>query len=136
MPVAFNDKLARWDALNTNLKPLLQQPEMAHLQKGQEEFERLVQRGFEIVAQQNQYVALSRQIVVEREELDQKASQLSDFLSVGLRHTFGARSQRLREFGVKPRVKRKSKKEEPKPPVETAPPAVAAASDHPATPTS
>jgi hypothetical protein len=126
MPVSFNDKLARWDALNTNLKPQLQLPEMAHLQKGQEEFERLVQRGFEIVAQQNQYVSLFRQIIVDRNELDQKASQLSEFLSLGLRHAFGSRSQKLREFGIKPRaaIKRKVK-----PPVETAPPTPAAESE-------
>lgn len=111
MPVTFNNKLAIWEALNTNLKPQL--ADLPHLQKGQEEFEVLIRRGFELVARQNQYTSLASQSVAERRLLDEQGTQLAEFLAAGLRHSFGVKSQKLREFGVKPRIRRRAKKEEP-----------------------
>lgn len=110
MPTSFNDQLARWDALNTNLKPQL--VDLPHLQKGQEEFEALLRKGFEIAAQQHHYTGLFRQIIVERNKLEAQAKQLADFIASGLRHAFGSKSQKLHEFGVKPRIRRRIKKEE------------------------
>ena len=111
MPVTFNNKLAIWEALNTNLKPHL--ADLPHLQKGQAELEALIRRGFELVAQQNQYTGLASQSVAERRQLDERGTQIAEFLAAGLRHAFGGKSQKLREFGVKPRIRRRAKKEEP-----------------------
>lgn len=126
MPTSFNDKLARWDALNTNLKPQL--ADLPHLQKGQEEFEALLRKGFEIAAQQHQYTGLFRQIIVDRNQLEARVTQLAEFLASGLRHTYGKKSQKLHEFGVKPLIRRKARKETPSPGEETSAPPVSPSS--------
>jgi len=126
MPRSFNDKLTRWEALNANLKPQL--TDLPNLQKGQEDLERLLQKGLEVVAQQNQYTGLARQAVAEREELEKEGDQLVEFLAAGLRHALGPKSVKLHEFGLRPRNRgRKPKKQEPTNGGTTEPPVVKSA---------
>jgi len=123
MPRSFNNKLARWDALNSNLKPHV--AELPNLQKGQEELERFLQRGFDLLARQDQYVGLARQVVADRLALEKEGDQLVEFLAAGLRHNFGPKSKKLHEFGLKPRNRgRKPKKAEPTDGGTTEPPVV------------
>jgi hypothetical protein len=113
MPVSFNDKLSRWEALNTNLKQQI--AELPHLQRGQEEFETLTRQCFEVVAEQDYHTGRKSQSVARRRVLEQQGNQLYEFLVAGLRHAYGPKSQKLREFGAKPRIRRSVKKEEPDP---------------------
>jgi hypothetical protein len=115
----LEDRLNRWEVLNANLKNHLE--EMPDMQPKQAEFEQIIEQDLTLAAQYNQLNATSRAILRQRRELAKKGNQLRNVFTAALRHRFGPESQQLNEFGVKPRVFRRKKKEEPKPELPASP---------------
>lgn len=101
----FQIQLSRWDALNTNLKPRLQ--ELPELGKVQKQLEETLAEGLTLAAQQNQLTAALRDLVVRRNELEQRGTGLRQYVEAALRHELGPKSMKLVEFDVRPRGRRR-----------------------------
>jgi hypothetical protein len=99
--IDLQNRLANWEVLNTNLKTNL--AALPELQAGQERLETYIAEGQALVALQSRLTAEVRDIGPNRLSLVRRGSQHREFLAAALRNTFGADSQRLIEFGVKPR---------------------------------
>jgi hypothetical protein len=113
--ISFQAQLTLWEVLNTNLKPHLDT--LPNLAKGQQDFEALITEGQTLNAQQSQLTGTLRDLIVRRKELERKGGVLREYLAAALRHELGPDNQKLREFNVKPRGRRKKAPAEP--PVET-----------------
>lgn len=113
--ISFQAQLTLWEVLNTNLKPHL--AALPSLTKGQQDFEGLIAEGQTLNAQQSQLTAALRAVIVQRKELERKGGILREYLAAGLRHELGPDNQKLREFNVKPRGRRRKAPAEP--PTET-----------------
>lgn len=131
MATNLEDRLNRWEILNANLKNHLE--DMPDMKGRQAEFEQIITQDLALAAQYNQANASARGIIRQRRQLARKGNQLRNILVAALQHQFGPENQQLGEFGVRPRVAVRRKKEEPKPepPVAPAP----AIRDTPAEPT-
>jgi hypothetical protein len=110
----LEDRLNRWEVLNANFKNHLE--EMPDMKAKHAEFEQIIGQDTALAAQYNQLNASARGIIRERRDLARKGNQIRNILVAALQHQFGPDNQQLGEFGVKPRIFRRKKKEEPKPP--------------------
>jgi hypothetical protein len=126
MASTFEDRLNRWEVLNANLKNHLE--EMPDMKAKHAEFEQIISQDVALAAQYNQLNASVRGLIRHRRELAKQGNQIRNILVAALQHQFGPDSQQLGEFGVKPRIFRRKKKEEPKPPTVTPAPEPAAES--------
>jgi hypothetical protein len=113
MATNLEDRLNRWEILNANLKNHLE--EMPDMKAKQAEFEQIIDQDLAMAAQFNQANATARGIIRQRRELARKGNQLRNILVAALQHRFGPENQQLGEFGVRPRVAVRRKKEAPKP---------------------
>ena len=130
MAVNLQDRLNRWEVLNANFKQHLDN--LPDMKPKQEEFEQVIAQDLALAAQYNQLVGTARNLILERRGLAKKGNQLRNVLVAALRHSFGPDNLQLTEFGVKPRIFRRKKKEDvkkPAPAEPTAPKAVAATAD-------
>lgn len=109
--VSFQALLTSWDVLNANLKAHLQA--LPDLQPGQKQFEGMINEGLALARQQSQLTANLRDLVVQRNDLTKRGNHLREFLVAGLRHQLGADSQKLIEFEVRPRIRRRKTPSEP-----------------------
>lgn len=124
MAVNLQDRLNRWEVLNANIKQHLEN--MPNMKPTQAEFEQVIAQDLALAAQYNQLLGTGRKVILDRRVLAKKGNQLRNILVAALRHTFGPESHQLTEFGVKPRISRKKKKEDGKKPAPAEPTALKA----------
>jgi hypothetical protein len=98
-----------WRTLANNLRDAL--PDMPHLAAEHAEFERLVARVESSLAEQNilqgRISVLIRGRVVDLEQ----GRELRSRLTAQLQGRFGSKSEALRQFGIKPRKRSKTRKQ-------------------------
>lgn len=127
MAVNLQDRLNRWEVLNANFKNHLES--LPDMKPKQEEFEQLISQDLALAAQYNQLVGTARNLILQRRAVAKKGNQLRNILVAALRHNFGPDNLQLTEFGVKPRIARKKKKEDGKKPAPAEPTVSKAAAD-------
>jgi len=103
-PKSFDDKLNDWQALVDNLKPHL--TDLPNLSIDQASLSTLVTQTRALQAQQDSHLASLRDIVSQRNVLAVEARKARNRLVAGLQSAFDHSSDKLLEFGIKPRVRR------------------------------
>lgn len=130
------ERIARWKVMSAGLKPLL--GEMPHLATMHSELENVTLQSEELDARSEALKAESREVNRLREELAKTGDDLRLRLAAALQNVHGFRSEKLLEFGVKPRRTRgKDRKPRARPttpaptPTETPQPGTAPAAAQP-----
>lgn len=112
---SFASQMNLYTVLVNTLKQYL--PEMPHLETLHQELEAVVAEGRVLEDQRGFHEAQLRQNNAQRREMEKKGRELRLRLASSLRGAFGPDSQKLLEFGVKPRAvvrrRRTAKPEEP-----------------------
>jgi hypothetical protein len=103
MQTRFKEKLINWQALVDTLGPKL--GDLPHLTPDHAALTALLQRARDL--QKNQEIALSqlRDVNRQRTEVSKEGSDLNGRIAHGLKHALGVVSEKLLEFGVKPRAR-------------------------------
>lgn len=102
---SFKEKLASWEVMSTNLKAQLDQ--VPYLSEDQAALEALLAEGRGLEAQQGMYIAALRETNRKRVVLEIRGDEMRERMAGSLRGKFGPTSQRLHEFGVRPRTRRR-----------------------------
>ena len=95
------ERIARWKVIAAALKPLL--TEMPHLTELHTQLEGIIARSEELAARIEALKAESQEINRIRDELGKTGDDLRNRLGATLRTVHGFRSEKLIEFGLKPR---------------------------------
>ena len=95
------ERIARWKVMAAGLKPML--PEMPHLGQIHGELEGVIGRSEVLDARSEALKAESREVNRTREELAKTGDDLRNRLGAALQTIHGFRSEKLIEFGIKPR---------------------------------
>lgn len=101
---SFNDTLNDWQALVVNLKPHL--ADLPNLAADHGTLSALVDPIRALQAQQDVHEASLRDVVSQRMLLAAQARKARNRLAAGLQSAFDHESDKLLEFGIKPRVRR------------------------------
>jgi hypothetical protein len=104
------ERFARFQSLASNLRPRL--PEMPALADNHAAFEELVVRIQASLAEQDVLASRTSELIRTREEDMKQALELRHRLAGQLQGHFGTGSEKLREFGIKPRRRRSRRKSE------------------------
>jgi DNA repair exonuclease SbcCD ATPase subunit len=116
------ERIARWKVIAAALKPLL--AEMPHLTELHSQLEAIIARSEELDARIEALKAESQEVNRTREELATTGDDVRNRLGAALRTIHGFRSEKLIEFGLKPRRTRgrdrKPRAKKPKPGTEPA----------------
>jgi septal ring factor EnvC (AmiA/AmiB activator) len=102
----FAARLNDWQKLVDNLKPHL--AEMPNLAADHATLTGLIDQTLALQGQQDVHLASLRDVVSQRNELAKQARKARNRLAAGLQSAFDHESDKLIEFGVKPRARRSS----------------------------
>ena len=100
----FDTRLNDWQALVDNLKPHL--AEMPNLAADHATLTGLIDQTRALQAEQDQHLASVREVVSQKNTLAKQAGKARNRLVAGLQSAFDHESDKLLEFGVKPRARR------------------------------
>ncbi len=103
---AFDTHLNDWQALVDNLKPHL--TEMPNLAADHATLTNLIEQTRALKAQQDLHLASVRDVVTQKNALTAQARKARNRLVAGLQSALDHESDKLLEFGVKPRARRSS----------------------------
>lgn len=95
------EKLARWKVIHTGIAPML--PEMPHLSGLHTELGNVIARSEELDARHEALKAETREVNRTRLELAQAGDDLRNRLGAAVQTLHGFKSEKLIEFGLKPR---------------------------------
>jgi hypothetical protein len=95
------EKVARWKVIHTGVVPLL--PEMPHLSGMHTELAGIIARSEELDARHEALKAETRELNRIRLELAKTGDDLRNRLGAALQTVHGFKSEKLIEFGLKPR---------------------------------
>jgi hypothetical protein len=95
------ERIARWKVIATGLIPLL--PEMPHLSALHAELNGIISRSEELDARHEALKAETREVNRIREEQATTGDDLRNRLGAAIRTLYGFKSEKLIEFGLKPR---------------------------------
>jgi hypothetical protein len=98
------ERIARWKVISAGLKPLL--ATMPHLADLHGELEKVIAQSEELDARAEALKAESRTVNASRETLAKSGDDLRSRLGASLQTTYGFKSEKLIEFGLKPRKPR------------------------------
>ena len=98
------ERIARWKVISAGLKPLL--PTMPHLADLHGQLEQVIAQSEELDARAEALKAESRAVNANREALAKSGDDLRGRLGAALQTTYGFKSEKLIEFGLKPRKPR------------------------------
>jgi hypothetical protein len=101
MQTRFKEKLVNWQSLVDNLAPKL--GELPHLAADHAALAALLPKARELQSSQEAAVAQLRDVNRQRAEMLRQGIQLGKSLGHGLKQAFGETSQKLLQYGVKPR---------------------------------
>lgn len=116
MPGSMREQFARFQALASNLQAHL--VELPGLAANHTAFEELVGRIQASLAEQDVLASRTSDLIRTREQDMKQALELRHRLAGQLQGQFGTTSERLREFGLKPRRRRPRRKPTAPPPEE------------------
>jgi septal ring factor EnvC (AmiA/AmiB activator) len=100
----FDTRLNDWQALVDNLKPHL--AELPNLAADHAALTGLIDQTRALQAQQDLHLASVRDVVTQKNALAAQAGKARNRLVAGLQSAFDHESDKLLEFGVKPRARR------------------------------
>jgi septal ring factor EnvC (AmiA/AmiB activator) len=100
----FDTRLNDWQALVDNLKPHL--TDLPNLAADHGTLVTLIEQTRALMAQQDLHLASVRDVVSQRNALAAQARKARNRLVAGLQSAFDHESDKLLEFGVKPRARR------------------------------
>jgi len=95
------ERIARWKVLNVSLSPQL--PEVPHLTSFHGELHGAIQESEVLDARHEALKAESREVNRRREELGKIGDDLRNRIGASLQTLYGFKSEKLIEFGLKPR---------------------------------
>lgn len=95
------ERIARWKVIHVGVRPLL--PEMPFLTDLHAELETVILQSEELDARHEALKAETRELNRIREELARTGDDLRNRMGAALQTVHGFRSERLIEFGLKPR---------------------------------
>ena len=95
------ERIARWKVIHAALKPLL--PEMPFLAELHAALEKVILQAEELDARHEALKAETRELNRIREELARTGDDLRSRLGASLQTVHGFQSEKLIEFGIKPR---------------------------------
>ena len=95
------ERIARWKVISAGLKPLL--PEMPFLADLHTELEKIILQSEELDARHEALKAETREVNRIREDLASNGDDLRKRMGAGLQTVHGFDSEKLIEFGLKPR---------------------------------
>jgi hypothetical protein len=98
------ERIARWKVISAGLKPLL--AGMPHLADLHGELEQIIAQSEVLDARAEALKAESREVNANREALARSGDDLRGRLGASLQTTYGFQSEKLIEFGLKPRKAR------------------------------
>jgi hypothetical protein len=98
------ERIARWKVISAGLKPLL--GNMPHLADLHGQLEQVIAQSEEMDARAEALKAESRTVNASREALAKSGDDLRSRLGASLQTTYGFKSEKLIEFGLKPRKPR------------------------------
>jgi hypothetical protein len=133
------ERIARWKVISAGLKPLL--TNMPHLADLHGELEKVIAQSEDLDARAEALKAESRTVNASREALAKSGDDLRSRLGASLQTAYGFKSEKLIEFGLKPRKARgrdkqpRVKKSPGTTPATTPPPTAKPAAEPPATKT-
>jgi len=112
------EKIARWKVIATGLKPLL--GDMPHVADLHAQLEKVITQSEELDARSEALKAESREVTKTRVTLAKTGDDLRKRLGAALQTSYGFASEKLLEFGLKPRRPRgrDKKPRTPQPPPE------------------
>jgi hypothetical protein len=115
------ERIARWKVISAGLKPLL--GNMPHLADLHGQLEQVITQSEEMDARAEALKAESRAVNATRETLAKSGDDLRARLGAALQTAYGFKSEKLIEFGLKPRKPRGRDKQPrvKKPPATTTP---------------
>jgi hypothetical protein len=123
------ERIARWKVISAGLKPLL--ANMPHLADLHGELEKVIAQSEELDARAEALKAESRAVNASREALAKSGDDLRGRLGASLQTTYGFKSEKLIEFGLKPR---KARGRDKQPRVKRAPATTPVTQEAPAAP--
>ena len=100
----FDTKLNGWQALVDNLKPHL--ADLPNLATDHATLTGLIDQARTLQARQDIHLSSLRDVVTQRSAIAQQARKARNRLVAGLQSAFDHESDKLLEFGVKPRARR------------------------------
>ncbi len=106
--LSFAEQMNLCEVLGTNLTPHLEA--MPHLGVYHKELVDLVAMGRTLESQRGFHEAELRETNAKRRDIDQRARNVRSRLAAALQSNFGPTSERLLEFGLKPRARRRKAK--------------------------
>lgn len=126
------ERIARWKVISAGLKPLL--TDMPHLADLHGQLEQIITQSEQLDARAEALKAESRQVNASRDALAKSGDDLRARLGASLQTTYGFKSEKLIEFGLKPRKARgRDKQPRVKKPAATTPATPAPQAGTPAT---
>ena len=112
-------RISRWELLERTVAPLV--GEMPHLASAHAELQRMIAEAKELEVQFEQKRAASRGLRKQRVALFGQGDELRTRITAALQFEHGFKSDRLSEFGIKPRRTGRPQKPEAKPEPEPPP---------------
>jgi len=100
---SYKENLVDWQTLAENLAPRV--PDLPHLAADQKALSDLVAQAHTLQDQRDAHKASLQDLNKQRQTLAAQAKRVQTRLAVGLRNAFDVDSEKLVEFGVKPRRK-------------------------------
>jgi hypothetical protein len=98
------ERIARWKVISAGLRPLL--TDMPHLAALHADLERIITQAEDLDVRAEALKAESREVNNNREALARSGDDLRGRLGAALQTTYGFKSEKLIEFGLKPRKAR------------------------------
>ncbi len=98
------ERIARWKVISAGLRPLL--TDMPHLAVLHAELERIITQAEELDVRAEALKAESREVNSNRETVVRAGDNLRGRLGASLQTAYGFQSEKLIEFGLKPRKAR------------------------------
>jgi hypothetical protein len=98
------ERIARWKVISAGLRPLL--TDMPHLAALHADLERIIAQAEELDVRAEALKAESREVNNSREALARSGDNLRGRLGASLQTAYGFQSEKLIEFGLKPRKAR------------------------------
>ncbi|HTG31330.1 MAG TPA: hypothetical protein VLB76_00265 [Thermoanaerobaculia bacterium] len=98
------ERIARWKVISAGLRPLL--TDMPHLAALHAELERIITQAEELDVRAEALKAESREVNNNREAVARSGDNLRGRLGASLQTAYGFQSEKLIEFGLKPRKAR------------------------------
>ncbi len=104
-PKSFKENLVVWRTMVDNLAPQLDR--LPRLRASHASLTALLDRAAALQAEQAVHAAKLRQVNRERAAAAREGRKLRNYIALSLQHELGESSERLIEFGVKPRARRR-----------------------------